>query len=100
MIAWRGVSTFVETTVAIEFAVSWKPLMNSKASATRMTTRMSVMSATSGVLVSDQFRHAADVAAAVENLLQQVVEIGNDDHEQRVVIAAVEVLQAVEHQLV
>src|SRR6266581_3889069 len=35
--AWRGVSTLVETTVAIELAVSWKPLMYSKMSATAMT---------------------------------------------------------------
>ena len=25
--AWRGVNTRVDTTVAIEFAASWKPLM-------------------------------------------------------------------------
>src|SRR5512133_250080 len=34
--ATSGDSTRVETTVAIEFAASWKPLMKSKASATRM----------------------------------------------------------------
>src|SRR5260370_25384867 len=34
--AWSGVSTRVETTVAIELAASWKPLMKSKTSATRM----------------------------------------------------------------
>ena len=36
-IAWRGVSTFVETTVAIAFAASWKPLMYSNAMAARTT---------------------------------------------------------------
>src|SRR5437667_1066408 len=41
--AWRGVKTFVETTVAMEFAVSWKPLMYSKISATRKTIRIGVM---------------------------------------------------------
>jgi len=40
-IAWRGVSTLVETTVAIEFAVSWKPLMYSNINATSMTTMTS-----------------------------------------------------------
>ena len=32
--AWRGERTRVETTVAMELAASWKPLMKSKASAT------------------------------------------------------------------
>src|SRR6476646_447418 len=32
--AWNGLSTLVETMVAIEFAASWKPLTKSKASAT------------------------------------------------------------------
>src|SRR6266566_4278636 len=41
--AWRGVSTFVETTVAMELAVSWKPLMYSNTSATRRTVRMRVI---------------------------------------------------------
>ncbi len=36
MTAWSGVRTRVETTVAIEFAASWKPLMKSKTSATKM----------------------------------------------------------------
>src|SRR5207302_212541 len=36
MTAWNGVRTRVETTVAIEFAASWKPLMKSKTSATKM----------------------------------------------------------------
>ena len=40
-IAWRGVSTRVETTVAIAFAASWKPLLYSKMTAARMT-KMSV----------------------------------------------------------
>src|SRR5207247_10595366 len=33
--AWSGVRTRVETTVAMEFAASWKPLMKSKTSATK-----------------------------------------------------------------
>ncbi len=35
MTATPGVSTRVETTVAIELALSWNPLMKSKTSATR-----------------------------------------------------------------
>ncbi|MNW15079.1 hypothetical protein D3C71_2134780 [compost metagenome] len=37
MIAVRGLSARVETEVAIAFAVSWKPLMKSKASARKIT---------------------------------------------------------------
>ena len=36
--AWPGDSTLVATTVAIELAVSWKPLMNSNTSAVSTTT--------------------------------------------------------------
>ena len=35
--AWRGVSTRVATTVAIELAASWKPLTKSKPRATTTT---------------------------------------------------------------
>jgi hypothetical protein len=42
-IAWRGVSTFVETTVAIAFAASWKPLMYSKAMAASTTMMNRIM---------------------------------------------------------
>jgi len=37
--AKRGESTRVETTVAMEFAASWNPLMKSNASATRTIAR-------------------------------------------------------------
>src|ERR1035441_7578970 len=43
--AWRGLNTLVDTTVAMELAVSWNPLMYSNTRATRMTTKMSVMAA-------------------------------------------------------
>src|SRR5690606_17598864 len=38
--AWPGDSTLVATTVAIELAVSWNPLMNSKTRAVTTTTRV------------------------------------------------------------
>ncbi len=41
-IALRGVSTLVETTVAIALAVSWNPLMNSKTKAAMSTQNSSV----------------------------------------------------------
>ncbi len=46
--ATPGESTRVDTTVAIEFALSWNPLMKSKMSATRMTARTN---STDGVTV-------------------------------------------------
>ena len=49
--ASRGDSTRVDTTVAIEFAASWKPLKKSKVSArtTTLMMRMSVASTSGGV---------------------------------------------------
>jgi len=38
MTACPGVSTLVATTVAMELAVSWKPLMNSNTNAATITT--------------------------------------------------------------
>lgn len=40
--AQPGESTLVATTVAMELAVSWKPLMNSNTNAARITTRTKV----------------------------------------------------------
>ena len=67
--ACRGVSTLVETTVAIELAVSWKPLMYSKTNATRRTVRMKRHGG-SGVLEGDVGDDVAGVPAAVDDLLQ------------------------------
>src|SRR5690554_2136977 len=65
-----GDSTLVATTVAMEFAVSWKPLMYSKVSATRMTVSMRVsMDPPSAVLEHDFVGHDARLAAAVDGLL-------------------------------
>src|SRR5262245_53693589 len=64
--AQRGVITRVETTVAIEFAASWKPLMKSNASAspTIPQTRRS------GILEDDRLDRVRDVFAAVGGGLQ------------------------------
>src|SRR6476661_4550785 len=53
--ACRGVSTRVATTVAIELAVSWNPLMYSKTSAIKITTKINAMVLihVSGVLEHD-----------------------------------------------
>src|SRR5690606_25180981 len=65
--AWPGDSTLVATTVAMELAVSWKPLMNSNTSAasTTTSTRVSIGPA-SAVLQRDFVGNHAGLAAAVD----------------------------------
>src|SRR5438093_6460355 len=73
--AERGVSTRVETIVAIEFAASWKPFMKSKASATRIRrTRTSIVRGRAGsaVLERHALDHVRDVLAAVDRVLEVV----------------------------
>src|SRR6478735_578678 len=99
--AWPGVSTFVPTTVAIELAVSWKPLMNSKTSAVRMTTmRASSIGAASGVLQHDLVHDGAGVAATVDRLLQQLEEVLEDQVAHRVGLFRVGVAVELEDQAV
>src|SRR5689334_15147217 len=81
-IACCGFSTPVETTVAIEFAASWKPFMksNSTASATSSATTPNEISVTvtggdvSGVLEDDALDQIGDVLAAVGDRLEQLVD--------------------------
>src|SRR5688500_14415515 len=76
-----GVSTLVATTVAMEFAVSWKPLMYSNTSAVRMTSRTRVSTArASGVLEDDVVRHHAGLAAAIDGFLKQFEEVLHQQH--------------------
>src|SRR5919108_472113 len=62
-------STLVETTVAIELAASWKPLVksNTSASTTMATTETR---ARSGMLDDHGLHRVGDVLEAVEGLLQ------------------------------
>src|SRR5215210_8051980 len=72
--AKRGDSARVPTAVAIAFAVSWKPLVKSKASATAMVrTRRSV--GVSSILDRDTFEHVRHVFAAVEGIFQESVQV-------------------------
>src|SRR6266487_2940779 len=66
--ATRGVSTLVETTVAIELAASWKPLekSNTNASSTMATT---VTRTRSGMLEHDGLDGVGDVLEGVQRLL-------------------------------
>src|SRR5437899_9730419 len=70
--AWSGVSTRVDTTVAMELAASWKPLMKSKIRATRMMKAMRV--STSGHLENDPLDHVGHVLAAVGDDLHRLVD--------------------------
>src|ERR1041385_6774884 len=63
--AFLGESTRVDTTVAMEFAASWKPLRKSNVSATRMMTTTAVKDvdkrAASGVLDDDVAEDVGDL---------------------------------------
>src|SRR4029453_2917577 len=71
-----GVSTRVETTVAIELAASWKPFRKSKASATMMMKMRKVVSVAifgagrSGVLDDDVADDVGKVLARVARFLE------------------------------
>src|SRR4029453_2884236 len=86
--ATRGVSTRVETTVAMAFAASWKPLIKSKVKATPIRTRtrgghartwrMPVRSSAagmSGVLEYDAFDKIGDIFAAIEGVFEEFVNL-------------------------
>ena len=71
-----GESTRVETTVAIEFAASWKPLMKSndeRDDDERDDDQQ--CDSTSAVLHDDAFEHVGDVLAAVGGVLEQVEDL-------------------------
>src|SRR3982750_371686 len=80
--AWNGFSTPVETTVAIEFAASWKPFMKSNATASTTSSAttpneisVGVMRAgRSGILEDDALDQIGDVLAAIRDRLEQLVD--------------------------
>src|SRR5829696_694374 len=78
MTAIFGVSTLVETTVAIELAASWKPLVksNTKASA---TIAMTESRARSGMLDDDGLDRVGDMLEGVEGLLQLLDDVLPDE---------------------
>src|SRR5690606_17974886 len=82
--AWPGESTFVATTVAMELAVSWKPLMNSntRAASTTTRTRASIESMRQGlaVLQRDFIGDHAGLAAAVDRLFEDLEELLEQEH--------------------
>src|ERR1041385_798190 len=99
-----AVNTLVATTVAIELAASWNPLMSSNTNATITTTRTKrtapVMLRGLGMFENDMENDIAGVAAAVEDLLDQFVEIFQDDDVDSTEIAVVKAAQRFDHQFV
>src|SRR5574342_772612 len=90
--ATSGASTRVETTVAMELAASWKPLMKSKASATRtrrMTTARSMAEVGPGrsgsaVLQDHALDHVGHVLGPVGGGLDEVQDLLPLHHRERV----------------
>src|SRR5215470_14243757 len=99
--ACSGVSTRVETTVAMELAASWKPLMKSKISATR-TMKMTTESTerASGHLEDDSLDHVRHVLAAVGDRLEGLVDLLPLDDLDRVGLGLEQLGQALAQQLV
>src|SRR5678815_3233851 len=78
--AFWGERTRVETTVAMEFAASWKPLRKSKVSATRMMMTTTVkdvdkVGRASGVLDDDVAEDVGELLALVAGVLQPLVDL-------------------------
>src|SRR5579859_4802617 len=69
--AQPGVSARVETEVAMAFAVSWKPLVKSKATAATIV----AISSASSILDGDRLEDVGGRLAAVHRPLQEVVDV-------------------------
>src|SRR5512139_1312789 len=95
--AVSGESTRVPTIVAMEFAESWNPLMKSKTNAMRTIAMTYVATGplASGVLERDALEHDRHRLAAVERLLDRVVDLLPLHHVERVGAAGEERLHRV-----
>src|SRR5215831_18869573 len=79
-----GDSTRVDTTVAIEFAASWKPLITSKISAVTIVTM--TMAVILGVLEDHALDDVGDVLAAIGGGLEVLVDLLPLDHHDRILL--------------
>src|SRR6185436_10622088 len=95
--ACSGVSTRVETTVAMELAASWKPLMS--ATRTMKTTTVSTRE-TSGHLEDDSLDDIGHVLAAIGDRLEGLVDLLPLDHLDGVGLGVEQLGQTVAQQLV
>src|SRR5262245_17181347 len=84
--AMRGDSTRVETTVAIEFAASWKPLMMSNSNATTIVATTMVVRSISGVLEDHALDDVRHVLAAIRGALEVLVDLFPLDDRDRVLL--------------
>ncbi len=106
IIAWRGVKTRVETTVAMALAASWKPLIYSKTTATKITTSIKTkgsiyeQSADLGVLQGNLEDDLAGIATVVDRALEEFVDIFQNHDFFGVDVALVEIAQEADHQAV
>src|SRR4051794_26164592 len=82
--AIRGGSARVEIDVATTLAVSWKPLVKSKASAVATTRPRSRSESTSGVLEHDRLEHVRTLLGRVDPALEPLVDVLPADHGHRV----------------
>src|SRR5919204_2572404 len=88
--AIRGVTARVPTDVATAFAVSWKPFVKSKPSATTTTTTRRTSFNGSTVLHDDGLQDVGRVLARVDGLLERLVDVLPADDRDRVVGGAEE----------
>src|SRR5919202_1819406 len=88
--ATRGVTARVPTEVAIAFAVSWKPFVKSKPSATTMTTTRRTSFNGANVFHDDRLEDVGGVLARVDGLLERLVDVLPADDRDRVVGGAEE----------
>src|SRR5688500_12800968 len=89
MTAAIGLSTRVPTTVAMEFAESWKPLMKSKTNATATIATTYVTTALR-VLERDALEDVRHVLTLVQRTLERVVQLLPLDDLQRIGILSIE----------
>src|SRR5215203_2802836 len=103
--AYCGFSTRVDTTVAIEFAASWKPFMKSNASASAISSTstwklIAARSPTLRPLEQDALDHVRDVLAAVGHALEQLVELLHLDDAHRIALVGEKTCERRAHHLV
>src|SRR3954454_5810258 len=82
--ATRGGSARVEIEVATTWAVSWKPLVKSNASAVATTRPKSRSESTSGVLQDNGLQDVGTLLGRVDAVLQALVDVLPADHRHRV----------------
>ena len=90
MTALPGERTFVATTVAMEFAVSWKPLMNSNTNAAKITSNNRVnIGVDSGVFQDDLVGNDTGFTATVDCFFENVKKLFQQKRIRRIELARI-----------